>query len=91
MKLLMKQKHWKKLSVKTKKFFAKMMPVDDNVFRPVPWNRPSQSTQLQQQEPRCNPENESTERKNIYPNPFKRIATTLKIKKSGTNDTREHS
>ena len=89
MRLLPKQKHWKKLSVKTKKFVSKMIPVEDNIFRPIPWNRPSQSSRLQQ-DPRCNHGIESTERKNVYLNPFKRIAATLKIKKSGTNDTREH-
>ena len=65
-----------------------MIPVEDNIFRPIPWNRPSQSSRLQQ-DPRCNRGIESTERKNVYLNPFKRIAATLKIKKSRTNDTRE--
>ena len=91
MKPLLKQKHWKKLSAKTRKFVSKMIPVEDNVFRAIPWNSSSQSTQLQQ-DPGCNRGNETRERNNIYLNPFKRIAATLKIKKkSGTNEAREHS
>ena len=90
MKPLLKHKHWKKFSAKTRKLVSKMIPVEDNVFRAIPWNSSTQSTQLQQ-DPRCNRGNESRERNNIYLNPFKRIVATLKIKKSGTDEAREQS
>ena len=88
MRLLPKKNQWKKLSAKTKKLISKMIPVQENIFHPIPWNRSSQSLQCQQ-DPSCNLGNVSTERKNIYLNPFKRIAARLNIKQIRTNEIRE--
>ena len=74
----------KVLSKKAKQLLSKMLPVEGNVFQPIAYNRPNDTSNTNN-----NPVNDQTETKNIYLRPFKRIASVLKLSK--TDKTRRDS
>ena len=74
----------KVLSKKAKQLFSKMIPVEGNVFQPISFTRPNDSSNTSN-----NSTNDQTEMKNIYLRPFKRIASVFKLSK--TDKTRRDS
>ena len=67
----------KVLSKKAKQLLSKMIPVEGNVFQPIAYSRPNDSSNTTN-----NSTNDQTETKNIYLRPFKRIASALKLSKT---------